>query len=118
MLGYTVDEYIGRQFCDFFDDQSVIGDIFNRLLNKENLKDEQLTALHKDGSRRYILLDSNDFCDEFGNFAYARCFIRDITEKYLAEQKLIQLNKEREIAQLHEQEAVAANKLKVSLFDN
>ena len=45
---------------------------------------------HKDGSIRYVLINSNG-CFENGKFMHTRCFTRDVTDRVKAEQLQEQL---------------------------
>lgn len=87
ILGYTSEEYIGHYSANFYADKEVINDILGRLKAKENLHNYEASLLCKDGSIKYVLIDSNAFWEN-GEFIYTRCFTRDITERKQAEQKV------------------------------
>jgi PAS domain S-box-containing protein len=87
LLGYTREEYIGRSITEFHADEEVIGDILRRLTNKETLHDYEARLRCKDGSVRYVLINSNVMWDE-DRFVHTRCFTRDITERKRAEEEL------------------------------
>jgi PAS domain S-box-containing protein len=87
LLGYTREEYIGRKITEFHADQNVINDILLRLTNKETLHDYEARLRCKDGSVRYVLINSNVMWEE-DRFVHTRCFTRDITERKRAEEEL------------------------------
>ena len=89
LLGYSRDEYIGRKITEFHADREVIDDILRRLTNKETLHDYEARLRCKDGSIRYVLINSNVMWDE-DRFVHTRCFTRDITERKQAEEDLHQ----------------------------
>ncbi len=91
MLGYTEDEYVGRNIAEFHADQDMIADILSRLNRFEELHDYEARLLCKDGSIKDVLIDSNVF-QEDGRFIHTRCFTRDVTSRKRAEQALQELN--------------------------
>ncbi|HEX8749376.1 MAG TPA: PAS domain-containing protein, partial [Pyrinomonadaceae bacterium] len=64
LLGYNRAEYIGRNITEFHADSEVINDILCRLTNKETLQDYEARLRCKDGSVRYVLINSNVMWDE------------------------------------------------------
>ncbi|HEY9665397.1 MAG TPA: PAS domain S-box protein, partial [Coleofasciculaceae cyanobacterium] len=93
LLGYSDQEYIGRHISEFHADKDVIDDILKRLKAKETLRDYEARLTCKDGTIKYVLIDSNVYWQD-GEFVHTRCFTRDITEHKIAQQKL-QENEER-----------------------
>ena len=87
LLGYTREEYVGRNIAEFHADQSVIGDILCRLGSGGELHSYGARLLHKDGSVRHVLISSNVY-RENGVFRHTRCFTRDITDMKRAEEEL------------------------------
>jgi len=87
LLGYSREEYIYHHIANFHADQEVIEDILQKLTAKETLNDYEARLLCKDGSIRYVLIDSNVFWED-GQFIHTRCFTRDITERKRAEEAL------------------------------
>jgi PAS domain S-box-containing protein len=80
LLGYSANEYIGRQIQDFHVDSSTIEDIFARLNRGEILRNYEARLKHKDGSIRFVLINSSRRMED-GEFAYTKCFTRDITDR-------------------------------------
>ena len=80
MLGYSAEEYIGKSIAAFHVDPEVIDDILTRLSCGEELHDYEARLRAKDGSIRYVLINSNVNSRD-GRFINTRCFTRDITER-------------------------------------
>jgi PAS domain S-box-containing protein len=88
-LGYRPDEYIGRSIEAFHLDQEVIHDILRRLIEGETVSAYPVRMRAKDGSTRYMLLNSNVYRRKGGEFGHTRCFsvaIDEATWKALKEQ--------------------------------
>jgi PAS domain S-box-containing protein len=86
LLGYTRQEYIGRPITDFYSDKGMIEDILQRLSRNETLNKYEAKLRCKDGSFRYVLINSNALWED-GKFSHTRCFTRDITEYKQAEEE-------------------------------
>ncbi len=84
LLGYTHEEYIGHPIANFHADKAVIADILRRLSANESLQNYEARLLCKDGSLRYVLINSNARFED-GKLMYTRCFTRDITDRKRAE---------------------------------
>jgi PAS domain S-box-containing protein/excisionase family DNA binding protein len=84
LLGYTEEEYIGHSIAEFHADADVVEDILRRLSSGESLYGYEARLRAKDGSIRFVLLNSSVY-RENGQFVHTRCFTRDITERKLAE---------------------------------
>ena len=87
MLGYTADEYVGRQVSEFHAEHEVGDDVLRRLAAGETLHGVEAQLRRKDGSIRYVLISSNARFED-GRLVHTRCFTRDITEQALAEAQL------------------------------
>ena len=87
MLGYKREEYLGRNIADFHVDSAIINDILKRLRAGEVLRDYEARMQCKDGSMKYVRINSSVFW-EHGKFIHTRCFTRDITDRKWTEQKL------------------------------
>jgi PAS domain S-box-containing protein len=86
LLGYTQDEYIGRNIAEFHADPEVIDDILSRLAANQTLRDVEARLRCKDGSIRWVLIDSSVRW-EHDSFLHTRCFTRDITARKQAEDR-------------------------------
>lgn len=87
MLDYSREEYIGHSITEFHADPPVIEDILQRLSSHETLHEYEARLRCKDGSVRYVLINSNVMW-EGDEFHHTRCFTRDITERRKAEEAL------------------------------
>ena len=87
LLGYTRDEYVGRNIVDFHLDREAIQDILERLRNGEIVRDYEARLRCKDGTRKTVRIDSSAYFED-GKFVHSRCFTRDITERRWTEHRL------------------------------
>ncbi|MDM9379826.1 PAS domain S-box protein [Chlorogloeopsis sp. ULAP01] len=87
LLGYSPQEYIGQHIAKFYADQNVIEDILQRLTAKETLIDYEASFRCKDGSIKYVLINSNVLWED-NRFIYSRCFNKDISDRKQAEEAL------------------------------
>ena len=87
LLGYQAEEYIGHSISEFHLDTPVPEDILNRLGRGEVLRDYEARLRCKDGSVRHVLIDSSALFED-GKFAHTRCFIRDISDRKVMEDRL------------------------------
>ena len=79
LLGYTREEYIGRNIAEFHVDEAIINDILACLSRGETLSDYPARLRHRDGSLRHVLINSSVLFED-GKFVHTRCFTRDITD--------------------------------------
>ena len=87
MLGYRIEEYIGKHIAEFHVDRDDIDDILDRLRRNQVLVDRVARMRAKDGAIRHVVINSNvQWID--GKFGHTRCFTRDITAARAAEQAL------------------------------
>jgi len=84
MLGYTREEFVGRNISEFHADEDVIVNILQLLSSGETLNDFPARLICKDGSIKKVLINSNAFLED-GNFVHSRCFTRDVTAFELAQ---------------------------------
>ena len=87
ILGYSHEEYVGRNIREFHCDQEVIGDILNRLIAGELLQDYEARLRCKDGSIKNVRINSSVYRED-GKFIHTRCFTHDITDRKLSEKRL------------------------------
>ena len=78
LLGYTREEYIGRNIAEFHADEAIINDILACLSRGETLRDYPARLRHRDGSLRHVLINSSVLFED-GKFVHTRCFTRDVT---------------------------------------
>lgn len=107
MLGYSPEEYIGRNIVEFHADREVIDDILQRLSRGETLHNHEARLRCKDGTIKQVLISSNVLWDE-NRFIHTRCITRDITEQKRMEEAL----REKTI------EAEEASRIKSQLVSN
>jgi PAS domain S-box-containing protein len=87
LLGYSREEYVGRNIAEFHVDPPVIENILTRLRAGELLRDVDARMRCKDKSIKHVRINSSVFWDE-GKFAHTRCFTRDITARKRTESRL------------------------------
>jgi len=80
LLGYTPEEYIGHNIAEFHVDATVIEDILRRLKTGQALEGRHARLRCKDGSIRYVLMNSTVYREE-GRFVHTRCVTLDITDQ-------------------------------------
>jgi PAS domain S-box-containing protein len=87
MMGYTADQYVGRNIADFHADAPTISDILRRLTAGEKLDKYPARLRTRDGSIRDVLITSSvRFAD--GQFVNTRCFTIDVTDAKKAQDML------------------------------
>ncbi|MDO9419267.1 MAG: ATP-binding protein [Herminiimonas sp.] len=91
LLGYTPEEYIGRNITEFHADASTIDDILCRLTAGDTILDYPARLKCKDGRVKHVLIHSNGRFEN-GKLIYTRCFTRDVTDKIIREQVLSERN--------------------------
>ena len=87
LLGYTREEYVGRNIVDFHYDREVIEDILERLRAGEVVRDYEARLNCKDGSIKTVRIDSSAYFEN-GKLIHSRCFTRDITDRRRTEHRL------------------------------
>ena len=95
LLGYSESEYVGHHISSFHVDPPVIDDILRRLHAGERVRDQPARMRTKDGSIRYVMIDSSVMWDE-GRFVHTRSFTRDVTVQRAAE-----IERQRQTERLH-----------------
>lgn len=92
-LGYTVEEYVGRNIADFYADSRVMEDMMRRLKRAERLEDYPAQLRCKDGSTRDVRITAGGRFESNGSFVHAYCFTRDVTGEIAAEERIRLLGK-------------------------
>lgn len=87
LVGYTREEYVGRNIIDLHYDREVIEDILERLRAGEVVQDYEARLICKDGSIKTVRIDSSAYF-ESGKFVHSRSFTRDITDRRRTEHRL------------------------------
>ncbi|MCU1284942.1 MAG: sensor hybrid histidine kinase [Acidobacteriales bacterium] len=87
LLGYSADEYIGKNITEFHADADTICDILNRLSAGETLRSYSARLKCKDGSIKHVAIHSSVLFDE-DEFVHTRCFTFDVSAEVEAKNKL------------------------------
>jgi PAS domain S-box-containing protein len=89
MLGYTVNEMLGKHFLSFMDEKGRMNAKFYLERRQQSLKEQHdFEFIRKDGTRIYTSLETSPITDENGNYSGAVVAIADITQRKRAEEKL------------------------------
>jgi PAS domain S-box-containing protein len=80
-MGYKPEEYIGKFIGDFHVDEPVVNDILGRLTRDETVNAYPARLRAKDGSVKYVMINSNVYHEKDGTFGHTRCFTTEIGEK-------------------------------------
>ncbi|UXN76194.1 PAS domain S-box protein (plasmid) [Devosia sp. A8/3-2] len=99
LLGYTAEEYIGRQISEFHADAGTIAEILTRLAAGEKLVRFPARLRAGDGSIKHVEVTSSAQFRN-GQFLHTRCFTSDVTEIVEVRRQL--LRKEEEMHQILE----------------
>jgi PAS domain S-box-containing protein len=93
LLGYERSEYVGHHVAEFHADPNVADDLLARLSGNETVRDYEAKLRCKDGSFKYVLINSNALFRD-GQFVHSRCFTRDITDRKRLEEELLRQNED------------------------
>jgi PAS domain S-box-containing protein len=85
MLGYPVEEYIGRPIADFHCDADVAHDMLARLARGESLRNFAARMRTRDRAVRHVLISSSPRLDH-GALVHNRCVVLDVTERRAADE--------------------------------
>ncbi|MCX6665934.1 MAG: PAS domain S-box protein, partial [Euryarchaeota archaeon] len=89
MLGYSVEEMMGKHLFSFMDEQGKKLAAENLDRRKQGVKEQHdFEFIKKDGSRIYALLETSPITDETGTYQGAIAGVQDITERKLIEKTL------------------------------
>ncbi|MBF0121446.1 MAG: PAS domain S-box protein [Desulfobacterales bacterium] len=92
MLGYTIDEMLGKHLFSFMDKKGVAIANINLERRKQGLKDSHdFEFIHKDGRLIYTLIETSPIIDDNGNYIGAIAGVMDITERKRMEDEKQQL---------------------------
>ena len=93
LLGYTSEEYVGRQISEFHADAETIAEMLTRLAAGEKLVRFPARLRAKNGSIKHVEVTSSaQFRD--GQFLNTRCFTSDVTEIVEVRRQLAHKDKE------------------------
>ena len=87
ILGYSPEEYVGRNITEFHCDREAIEDILHRLSSGEVLHDYEARLRCKDGSIKNVRINSSVYRED-AKFVHTRSFTHDITDRKLTEKRL------------------------------
>ncbi len=90
-LGFSPEEYIGKQFQDFYNDENIIAFIKSSLLHTTGFLNTESVVYRKDGFQKHVIISAKNYSDETGT-VYTYFFIRDITSYKKNENLLSYLN--------------------------
>lgn len=81
LLGYSYEEYVGRNIAEFHAVPATIDDILTRLSAGERLNGYEATLRCKDGGTRVVSIFSSVRRDHTDEFLHTRCFTVDVTDR-------------------------------------
>ena len=89
MLGYTVEEMMGRHLFSFMDDQGIGLAERNLERRRQGIHEQHdFEFLRKDGSRLYASLETSPIFDGEGNYAGSLAGVQDITNRVQITERL------------------------------
>lgn len=80
LLGYEPEEYIGHFIGDFHLDADDVDDILGMLTRFETVNNFPARMRAKDGSIKFVMINSNVYRQAGGTFGHSRCFTTEIDE--------------------------------------
>lgn len=95
LLGYAESEFVGHSIVEFHTDPALFAANLSDLFRGEQLHHREIQLRCKDGSVKSLLVSGRAFMKD-GVWAEAHCFLRDITEHKLAEEKLHEINRNKD----------------------
>lgn len=97
ILGYTVEEMIGKPLLSFMDEQGKQLAEYNLERRKQGIQEQHdFEFTKKDGVRIYTRLETGPIFDEAGDYAGSIAAVANITERKQAEDEIRKLNEELE----------------------
>jgi len=89
ILGYTPEEILGKSFYNFVDPEEVKQQKENIKQRKKGVSERYIrTYIHKDGSKRTLLVSATPVQDEKGKYIGSFALVSDLTERVKSEKKL------------------------------
>jgi PAS domain S-box-containing protein len=89
MLGYTVEEMLGKDLLAFMDEDGTRATERNLERRRRGIREQHdFELIRKDGSRIYTSMETSPILDETGNFVGAIAGVQDVTERRRAEDAL------------------------------
>jgi len=89
MLGYTVEEMLGKHLFSFMDERGVEIATRNLERRRRGIKEQhEFEFLRKDGTRIYTLLETSPLTDDNGYYVGAIAGVQDITKHRRADEEL------------------------------
>jgi PAS domain S-box-containing protein len=80
LLGYEPEDYLGRFIGEFHQDAEDVSDILGRLTRFETVHNFPARMRAKDGSTKFVIINSNVYRQARGEFGHSRCFTTEIDE--------------------------------------
>jgi PAS domain S-box-containing protein len=90
LLGYSRDEYVGRNIAEFHADQPALDHLMRRRFLGERIHRHAARLRCRDGSIRDVEIDASGFFEE-GRLVHTRCFTRDVSREKLAHEAMARL---------------------------
>lgn len=118
-FGYSREEVLGKKFSDFMTDASgaLVPQGFPFLKEQGVVRDAGFEIVHKNGHVVMVMLHGSSSYDENGELLQTHCFLVDVTEKHMAEQKMRKENEENERLNLQFQALLASVADRITLLD-
>lgn len=96
IMGRPSCEVVDHPLAKFHDDPAVIGEIVEKVAQRETVRNCHARVVRKDGSIRHVLVDANGLWKS-GRLGYSRWFVRDITRRRDLEREILAIaERERE----------------------
>lgn len=84
-LGYSAEEFIGRNVREFHHDGDVFMALLRRLQAGEPVRSQALTLRRRDGAARQVVLSASPRFDEQGALVHVRCCMLELPEPSVSE---------------------------------
>jgi len=98
ILGYSMEEMIGRHLFSFMDEQGKCLAEQNIERRRQGIKEQHdFEFIRKDGGRMYARLETGPIYDDAGEYAGSIAAVADVSERKKAEDEIRQLNEELEL---------------------